>query len=155
MAVNDESWRLPSSGTEGFRWSHTHTYSCLWLDLYGHCHISGVYKEMLHDGNSAHVAEEMQNLYCQYGGKRENLPLGTKVRVVTQKCRGKVFKCCNLSDFNITTNHYKTECLCFLFSFIKINGKSLSTSKSHYFPQENEMVIVCFFIVISNCSCMC
>lgn len=62
----------PSLGTEGFSWSHIHTYSCMWLVLYGHWHFSGVYK-VLHDWNSACVAEEVENFYCQYGWKRENL----------------------------------------------------------------------------------
>lgn len=80
---------------------------------------------------------------------------GTEMGVVIQKCRDRVkaSEFCNLSEFNykILLNRM------FMFSLfcIKINGKSLSTFKSHYLPQENEMVIVCLFIVFSNCSCMC
>lgn len=87
-----------------------------------------------------------------------------KIWLLVQKwewwCRraGTKYKHMNLVislSLTTTTKHYKTECLCFLFSCIKINRKSLSTSKSHYLPQENEIVIVCLFIVISNCSCTC
>lgn len=54
----------------------------------------------------------------------------------------------------ITTKHHKRLCLLFLFFWRKINGKRLSISKSHYLPQETEMVMVCLFIVISNYSCV-
>lgn len=151
MRVGDS----PPQGQSGFSWSHIHAYSCMWLVFYSHCHIREVYKEVIE--TQLMWLKRWKTFTVSMEGKGKIWLLVRKWEWWLRSA-GSKYKQVNVAislTLAITTKHYKIECLLFLFSCIKINGKSWSISKSHYLPQGNEMVIVCLFIVISNCSCVC